>query len=93
MPLLIRSIIQSESIDRLGHLFGIIGTATFSAAQNLTDALEEYTNILFVGEPNRFKGKRLGRLAKDRPAPTAASRFVLRFTTGSNPKVSVADQD
>ena len=57
---LIRSIIQSETIDRNGHLFGIIGPATFSAAQNLTDALEKYTNILFVGEPTGSKGNTFG---------------------------------
>lgn len=57
---LIRSIIQSESIDRPGHFFGIIGPATFSAAQNLTDALEKYTNILFVGEPTGSKGNAYG---------------------------------
>jgi C-terminal processing protease CtpA/Prc len=57
---LIRGIIQSESIDRLGHLFGIIGPATFSAAQNLTDALEKYTNILLVGEPTGSKGNAYG---------------------------------
>lgn len=57
---LIRSVIQSESIDRSGHLFGIIGPATFSAAQNLTDELEKYTNILFVGEPTGSKGNAYG---------------------------------
>jgi hypothetical protein len=57
---LIRSIIQSETIDRHGHLFGIIGPATFSAAQNLTDELEKYTNILFVGEPTGCKGNHYG---------------------------------
>lgn len=57
---LIRSIVQSESIDRPGHLFGIIGPATFSAAQNLADALEKYTNILFVGAPTGSKGNAYG---------------------------------
>ena len=57
---LIRSIIQSQSIDRPGHLFGIIGPATFSAAQNLTDDLEKYTNILLVGEPTGSKGNAYG---------------------------------
>jgi hypothetical protein len=57
---LVRSIIQSESIDRRGHLFGIIGPATFSAAQMLTDALERYTNITFVGEPSGSKGNTYG---------------------------------
>jgi hypothetical protein len=57
---LIRSTIQSESIDRPGHLFGIIGPATFSAAQMLSDALERYTNIIFVGEPTGSKGNTYG---------------------------------
>ncbi len=56
----VRSIIQSESIDRPGHLFGIIGPATFSAAQMLADALERYTNIIFVGEPSGSKGNTYG---------------------------------
>jgi hypothetical protein len=56
----IRSIIQSERIDRSGHLFGIIGPATFSAAQMLTDALEKYTNIIFVGEPTGSEGNTYG---------------------------------
>jgi hypothetical protein len=60
IPPVIRAIIQSESIDRPGHLFGIIGPATFSAAQNLTDALEKYTNIVFVGEPTGSKGNAFG---------------------------------
>lgn len=57
---LIRSMIQSETIDRPAHLFGIIGPATFSAAQNLTDALEKYTNIIFVGEPTGSRGNAYG---------------------------------
>lgn len=57
---LIRSIIQWETIDRPGHLFGIIGPATFSAAQMLADALERYTNIIFVGEPTGSKGNTFG---------------------------------
>ena len=57
---LIRTIIQSEHIDRPGHLFGIIGPITFSAAQMLIDALEHYTNILFVGEPSGSKGNAYG---------------------------------
>lgn len=57
---IIRAIIQSERIDRPGHLFGLIGPATFSAAQMLTDALEKYTNIIFVGEPTGSKGNAYG---------------------------------
>ncbi len=47
----ITSIIQSKKINRYGHLFVITGAATFSAAQNLTNELEKYTEAIFVGEP------------------------------------------
>ena len=57
---LIRALIRSESIDRKGRLFAIIGPATFSAAQMFADALEEYTNVTFVGEPTGSKGNAYG---------------------------------
>jgi hypothetical protein len=57
---LVRSLIQSEEIDRPGRLFAIIGPATFSAAQMLVDALEKYTNVTFVGEPTSSKGNVYG---------------------------------
>lgn len=56
----VRAIIQSESIDRKGRLFAIIGPATFSAAQMFVDALEKYTNVTFVGEPTGSKGNAYG---------------------------------
>jgi hypothetical protein len=56
----IRSIVQSESIDRKGRFFAIIGPATFSAAQMLVDALEKYTNVTFVGEPTGSRGNAYG---------------------------------
>ena len=34
-----------------GKLFVIIGRRTFSAAQNLVNEIEKYTNAIFVGEP------------------------------------------
>jgi hypothetical protein len=48
---IIRGIIQLEEIDRKGHFFVIIGRRTFSAAQNLTNRLETWTEAVFVGEP------------------------------------------
>ena len=60
IPPLIRTLIQSETIDRPDRLFAIIGPATFSAAQKLADALEEYTNATFVGEPSGSKGNAFG---------------------------------
>lgn len=47
----ITGIIQSRKINRKGHLFIILGKATFSAAQNLSNELEKYTECIFVGEP------------------------------------------
>lgn len=47
----ITKIIASKKINRYGHLFIITGDATFSAAQNLTNELEKYTEAIFVGEP------------------------------------------
>lgn len=49
-PLLL-GIIKSNKIDQRGKLFAIIGRRTFSAAQNLVNDLENYTNVIFVGEP------------------------------------------
>ncbi len=48
-PLLL-GIIKSK-IDQRGKFFTIIGRRTFSAAQNLINELEKYTNAIFVGEP------------------------------------------
>ncbi len=57
---IIRAVIQSESIDRDGRLFVIIGPVTFSAAEMLCDAMETYTNATFVGEPTGSKGNAYG---------------------------------
>ena len=48
---IIRGLIQMEDIDKRGNLFVVIGRRTFSAAQNLVNALEKWTNATFVGEP------------------------------------------
>ena len=51
VPSVIRGIIQLEKIDQKGKFFVVIGRQTFSAAQNLVNALEKYTRATFVGEP------------------------------------------
>lgn len=48
---IIRGIIQRPQLDREGHFFVVIGRVTFSAAQNLTNMLDIWTNAVFVGEP------------------------------------------
>jgi tetratricopeptide (TPR) repeat protein len=47
----ITGIVQAKKINRYGHLFVITGATTFSAAQNLSNELEKYTEAIFVGEP------------------------------------------
>ncbi len=48
---IITSIIASGKINQKGKFFCIIGRRTFSAAQNLVNELEKYTEVIFVGEP------------------------------------------
>lgn len=47
----ITGIIGLKKINRYGHFFVVLGEATFSAAQNLTNELEKYTECIFVGQP------------------------------------------
>ncbi len=47
----ITSILEQKSINQKGKLFVIIGRRTFSAAQNLVNELDNYTNAIFLGEP------------------------------------------
>ncbi len=57
---IIQGIINSDKINRKGRFFTIIGRLTFSAAQNLANALEKETNTLFVGEPTGGKPNHYG---------------------------------
>lgn len=49
-PLLLGAI-RARNIDRRGGLYVLVGRATFSAAQNMADAFERFTEATFVGEP------------------------------------------
>ena len=51
MPLL-RRLIGSRELNQRGRLFVIIGRNTFSAAQNLINLLDVFTDVIFVGEPS-----------------------------------------
>lgn len=51
----IKEIIQRPNLERNGVLFCIIGARTFSAAQNFTNRLENWTHVTFVGEPTSQK--------------------------------------
>jgi hypothetical protein len=50
--ILITKIIESSKINKVGKFFVVIGRRTFSACQNLINELENYTNVIFVGEPS-----------------------------------------
>ena len=47
----INTIVAARKINQKGKFFCILGRRTFSAAQNLTNELEKYTEVTFVGEP------------------------------------------
>lgn len=47
---LVLGLIRSR-LNQRGKLFVIIGRRTYSAAQNLVNELEKYTDAIFVGEP------------------------------------------
>lgn len=72
---LVRSIVRSETIDRNGGLFVIIGRRTFSAAMTLSSMLETHAHAIFVGEPT---GSRPNFYGED-------TEFVLPYSglTGS----------
>lgn len=47
----IKGLIKAEKINKIGKLYVIIGKRTFSACQNLVNEIDNYTNVIFVGEP------------------------------------------
>jgi len=47
----VRGIVARPALDRPDRLFVIIGSRTFSAAMNLAQDLEKWTNATFVGQP------------------------------------------
>jgi len=49
---IITGLIANKKINRPGRFFVITGRRTFSAAQRLINELDNYTNVLFVGEPS-----------------------------------------
>ena len=47
----VTGVILSEKINEEGKFMVITGRRTFSACQNLVNELDNYTNVVFVGEP------------------------------------------
>lgn len=52
-----------SKINERGRLFVITGRQTFSAAQNLVNEIEKYTNATFVGEPTAASPNHFGDAA------------------------------
>jgi ketosteroid isomerase-like protein/tetratricopeptide (TPR) repeat protein len=48
---LVHVLIRADKVNRLGHLFVLVGRRTFSAAMNGAVAIERDTNAIFAGEP------------------------------------------
>ena len=78
VPQIVRPIIQLEKLDQKGKLFVLIGRQTFSAAQNLVNALEKFTNATFVGEPT---GSHVNMYGDARRFTLPNSKMTVRAST------------
>jgi tetratricopeptide (TPR) repeat protein len=67
-----------SKINRRGKLFVITGRGTFSAAQNLTNQIEKYTEAIFVGEPTAAHPNHYG---DNRPFTLPNSKLIVRAST------------
>jgi hypothetical protein len=67
-----------SKLDERGRLFVITGRRTFSAAQNLVNELEKYTNAIFVGEPTAGHPNHYG---DNRPVILPNSKLEVRVST------------
>ena len=56
------SLMLSENVNIKGKSFTVIGPHTFSAAQNLTNILENYSETIFIGEPSGSKPNFIGEV-------------------------------
>lgn len=52
---IVRTLLSSATINRSGRFFVLIGRRTFSSAQLICTALDEYSNAIFVGEPSGIR--------------------------------------
>ncbi|MCI0390060.1 MAG: tetratricopeptide repeat protein [Acidobacteria bacterium] len=74
---IVKGVIRSK-MDERGKFFAILGRETFSAAQNLVNQLEKYTNVIFVGEPTSGRPNHYGDA---RPLTLPNSGLVVRAST------------
>ena len=78
VPQIVRPIIQLQDLDQKGKFFVIIGRQTFSAAQNLVNSLEKFTNATFVGEPT---GSHVNMYGDARRFTLPNSKMTVRAST------------
>lgn len=74
---IVRALVRSR-YDAPGRLFVITSRRTFSAAEMLIDALESWSNPIFVGEPAASRGNTYGDSKK---LVTPNSKVTLRVST------------
>lgn len=67
-----------SKINQRGKFFVIIGRETFSAAQNLVNQIEKYTEATFVGEPTAAHPNHYG---DNRPFTLPNSKLTVRAST------------
>jgi hypothetical protein len=67
-----------SKINKRGKLFVITGRETFSAAQNLVNQIEKYTEAIFVGEPTAGHPNHYG---DNRPFTLPNSGLTVRAST------------
>ncbi|MEO8199908.1 MAG: hypothetical protein ABI679_05235 [Gemmatimonadota bacterium] len=71
-------VIRRTWLDQPGHFFAIIGRRTFSAAENMVNELERYTNVTFVGEPT---GNSPNMYGDARPFPLPQSGLTVNISS------------
>ena len=76
---LVLPFIRWEKATRIGHLFALVGPETFSAAVNLASRLEEWTQVVFVGEP---LGSGPSHYSSSDREVLSHSGLVVRVSTG-----------
>ena len=76
-PILL-GIIRHTALDQKGKVFAIVGRETFSAAMNLANQLERFTNVTFIGEPTGGKPNSFG---DNTPIETPNSKLKVFVST------------
>jgi hypothetical protein len=74
---LVTKVIRSEKINQVGKFFVIIGRRTFSACQNLINEFDNYTNVIFVGEPS---GENVNFYGDNRTVELPNSKIPVRLS-------------